>query len=60
MRAHPFVDDSATVNDHEDEEDLDDSEGDEMEHGVDGEQEKIASRLSNEGTLNFCQCMRHS
>ncbi len=60
MRAHPFVDDSAAVDDHEDEEDVDDSEEEEMDGEVDGEQEKIASRLSNEGMLQFCRCVRHN
>ncbi len=60
MRAHPFVDDSAAVNDHEDEEDLDDSEEEEWTTKWMESRKKIASRLSNEGTLNFCQCMRHS
>ncbi len=57
MRVHPFLDDSAAVDEHEDEEDLDDSEEEEMDDEVEGEQEKIASRLSNEGTLQFCRCM---
>ncbi len=58
MRAHPFVDDSAAVDDDEEEEDLDDSEQEEIDDEVEGEQEKIASRLSNEGVLRFSRCMR--